>query len=155
MTAGTGAAGAEVGAGPLAHLRVLDFTALVQGPLATQILGDLGADVVKVERTEGEWSRHWGILDGHTHGETDSFLAFNRNKRSVACDLKDKATRDGLLEMGQRVRRSRRKLPTGGNGPPWSRLRRFCRPKPRGHIRQLVGLRYKWTCTQLVRVRTC
>jgi crotonobetainyl-CoA:carnitine CoA-transferase CaiB-like acyl-CoA transferase len=82
-------------------VRVLDFTALVQGPLATQILGDLGADIVKVERTEGEWSRHWGILDGHTHGETDSFLAFNRNKRSVACDLKDQATRDRLLEMGR------------------------------------------------------
>ena len=54
--------------GPLSHLRVLDFTALLQGPLATQILGDLGAGVVKIERVEGEWSRHWGILDGHTHG---------------------------------------------------------------------------------------
>ncbi len=43
-------------AGPLSHLRILDFTALVQGPLATQILGDLGADVVKIERPEGEWS---------------------------------------------------------------------------------------------------
>jgi crotonobetainyl-CoA:carnitine CoA-transferase CaiB-like acyl-CoA transferase len=96
-----GAAGAEVGAGPLAHVRVLDFTALVQGPLATQILGDLGADVVKIERLEGEWSRHWGILDGHTHGETDSFLAFNRNKRSVAADLKDEGTRDRMLEMGK------------------------------------------------------
>ena len=85
--------------GPLAHVRVLDFTALVQGPLATQILGDLGADVVKIERLEGEWSRHWGILDGHTHGETDSFLAFNRNKRSVAADLKDAAIRERLLGL--------------------------------------------------------
>jgi crotonobetainyl-CoA:carnitine CoA-transferase CaiB-like acyl-CoA transferase len=80
---------------------VLDFTALVQGPLATQILGDLGADVVKIERLEGEWSRHWGILDGHTHGETDSFLAFNRNKRSVAADLRHEGTRDRLLEMAK------------------------------------------------------
>jgi crotonobetainyl-CoA:carnitine CoA-transferase CaiB-like acyl-CoA transferase len=68
--------------GPLSHLRVPDFTALAQGPLATQILGDLGAGVVKIERVEGEWSRHWGILDGHTHGQTDSFLAFKRNKRA-------------------------------------------------------------------------
>ncbi|HMK96458.1 MAG TPA: CoA transferase [Acidimicrobiales bacterium] len=87
------------GDGPLSHVRVLDFTALVQGPLATQVLGDLGADVVKIERVEGEWSRHWGIGDGHTHGQTDSFLAFNRNKRSVVADLKDAATRDRLLEL--------------------------------------------------------
>ena len=101
MSGAAGTLGDEARGGPLSHLRVLDFTALVQGPLATQILGDLGAEVVKVERTEGEWSRHWGILDGHTHGETGSFLAFNRHKRSVDCDLKDKATRDRLLEIGQ------------------------------------------------------
>lgn len=85
--------------GPLGGLRVLDFTALVQGPLATQILGDLGADVVKIERPDGEWSRHWGILDGHTHGQTDSFLAFNRNKRSVTADLKSAPIRDRLLGL--------------------------------------------------------
>jgi crotonobetainyl-CoA:carnitine CoA-transferase CaiB-like acyl-CoA transferase len=87
--------------GPLAHIRVLDFTALVQGPLATQMLGDLGADVVKIERPEGEWSRHWGIADGHTHGETDSFLAFNRNKRSVIANLKDPAAIAHILEQSK------------------------------------------------------
>jgi crotonobetainyl-CoA:carnitine CoA-transferase CaiB-like acyl-CoA transferase len=94
-----GIVGEGDGGGPLAHVRVLDFTALVQGPLATQMLGDLGADVVKVERLEGEWSRHWGIANGHTHGQTDSFLAFNRNKRSVAVNLKDDATRERILEL--------------------------------------------------------
>jgi crotonobetainyl-CoA:carnitine CoA-transferase CaiB-like acyl-CoA transferase len=88
-----------INTGPLKHVRVLDFSALVQGPLATQILGDLGADVVKIERPEGEWSRHWGILNGRTHGETDSFLAFNRNKRSVAADLKDPSTRAAILDL--------------------------------------------------------
>ncbi len=88
-----------LGAGALGHLRILDFTALVQGPMATQILGDLGADVVKFERPEGEWSRHWGIGNGRTHGELDSFLAFNRNKRSVSVDLKDPATRARILEL--------------------------------------------------------
>ena len=87
--------------GPLSQIRVLDFTALVQGPLATQMLGDLGADVVKIERFEGEWSRHWGIADGHTHGQTDSFLAFNRNKRSVTADLKDPRTREQILELAK------------------------------------------------------
>jgi crotonobetainyl-CoA:carnitine CoA-transferase CaiB-like acyl-CoA transferase len=85
--------------GALSHLRVLDFTALVQGPLATQILGDLGADVIKFERLDGEWSRHWGIGNGRTHGELDSFLAFNRNKRSVAADLKDVDTRERILAL--------------------------------------------------------
>jgi crotonobetainyl-CoA:carnitine CoA-transferase CaiB-like acyl-CoA transferase len=75
--------------GPLAHLKVLDFTQLLQGPLATQILADLGADVIKFEKPGGEWMRHWGIKASRTHGEMDSFLAFNRNKRSVAVDLKD------------------------------------------------------------------
>jgi crotonobetainyl-CoA:carnitine CoA-transferase CaiB-like acyl-CoA transferase len=87
--------------GALSHLKVLDFTALVQGPLATQILGDLGADIIKFERPEGEWSRHWGIGNGRTHGELDSFLAFNRNKRSVAVDLKDPATRERILALSE------------------------------------------------------
>lgn len=85
--------------GPLAHVTVLDFTALLQGPLATQIFGDLGAEVIKFERPEGEWMRHWGILASTTHGEIDSFLAFNRNKRSVVADLKDDGTRARILEM--------------------------------------------------------
>src|SRR5262245_44128623 len=63
------------------------------------MLGDLGADVIKFERLDGEWSRHWGIGNGRTHGEIDSFLAFNRNKRSVAVDLKDPATRERILAM--------------------------------------------------------
>jgi len=91
----------QVSPGPLAHIRVLDFTALVQGPLATQMLGDLGAEVVKIERLEGEWSRHWGIADGHTHGQTDSFLAFNRNKKSVTADLKDPEVRRRILERSK------------------------------------------------------
>lgn len=94
--------GSDTG-GPLSHVRVLDFTALLQGPLATQILGDLGAEVIKLERAEGEWMRHWGILASRTHGEMDSFLAYNRNKHSVAADLKDPATRDRILELAADV----------------------------------------------------
>ncbi len=85
--------------GPLSHIRVLDFTALVQGPMATQLLGDLGADVIKFERAGGEWMRSWGILNGQSHGEMDSFLAFNRNKRSVAVDLRSPEVRDRILEL--------------------------------------------------------
>jgi crotonobetainyl-CoA:carnitine CoA-transferase CaiB-like acyl-CoA transferase len=83
--------------GPLSQIRVLDFSQLLQGPLATQILGDFGADVVKVEKPGGEWMRHWGILDSSTAGEMDSFLGFNRNKRSVTVDLKDERVTAALL----------------------------------------------------------
>jgi crotonobetainyl-CoA:carnitine CoA-transferase CaiB-like acyl-CoA transferase len=85
--------------GPLSHLRVLDFTQLLQGPLATQILADLGADVIKFEKPGGEWMRHWGIRASRTHGEMDSFLAFNRNKRSVTVDLKEPAAIAAILDL--------------------------------------------------------
>jgi crotonobetainyl-CoA:carnitine CoA-transferase CaiB-like acyl-CoA transferase len=85
--------------GPLSGVRVLDFTALVQGPMATQMLGDLGADVIKIEKVGGEWMRFWGILNGKSHGEMDSFLAFNRNKRSAEADLRDPQIRDRVLEL--------------------------------------------------------
>lgn len=89
--------------GPLSGLRVLDFTALLQGPLATQILADLGADVVKLEKEDGEWMRHWGVFMARTHGETDAFLAFNRNKRSVAVDLRDDDDRMRVLELAKKA----------------------------------------------------
>jgi crotonobetainyl-CoA:carnitine CoA-transferase CaiB-like acyl-CoA transferase len=89
--------------GPLHGIRVLDFTALLQGPLATQILADLGADVVKLEKHEGEWMRHWGIYMSRTHGETDAFLAFNRNKRSVAVDLRNDEDREAVLNLAARA----------------------------------------------------
>ena len=85
--------------GPLEGIRVLDFTALLQGPLATQILADLGADVVKLEKQEGEWMRQWGIFASRTYGETDAFLAFNRNKRSVAVDLRDPGDLERVLRL--------------------------------------------------------
>ena len=85
--------------GPLSGIRVLDFTALVQGPMATQMLGDLGADVVKIEKVGGEWMRFWGILNGQSYGEMDSFLAFNRNKRSAEADLRDPQVRERILEL--------------------------------------------------------
>lgn len=89
--------------GPLEGIRVLDFTALLQGPLATQILGDLGADVIKLEKQSGEWMRQWGIFMARTHGETDAFLSFNRNKRSVEVDLRDKKDRDSILELADKA----------------------------------------------------
>ncbi len=74
----------------LAGIKVLDFTHLLQGPFATQMLGDLGADVVKIERKgSGDSYRAWTFLNYWIGGtESPCYLAFNRNKRSLALDLK-------------------------------------------------------------------
>ena len=67
-------------------MRVLDLTAVVLGPLATQILGDYGADVIKVEPPEGDRMRANGVT--RHRGMSSIFLAINRNKRSLCIDLK-------------------------------------------------------------------
>ncbi len=83
----------ESPAGALAGLKVLDLTRVLAGPSATQILGDLGADVVKVERPGvGDDTRKWGPpflqdADGADTSESAYYLSANRNKRSIAIDF--------------------------------------------------------------------
>lgn len=72
--------------GPLVGVRVVDLTINVLGPLATQILGDLGADVIKVEPPGGDPMRRLG--PGHDIDMAAHFMALNRNKRSIELDLK-------------------------------------------------------------------
>ena len=72
---------------PLAGIRVLDLTQILAGPYCTMMLGDLGADVVKVERPDGDGTRRWG--PPFAGEESAYFLQVNRNKRSIAIDLKD------------------------------------------------------------------
>jgi succinate---hydroxymethylglutarate CoA-transferase len=77
---------------PLAGIRVLDFTRLFAGPFCTMLLGDLGADVVKLEAPEGDPLRRQGPPRFHDHSM--SFLAGNRNKRSAVLDLRSTTPKD-------------------------------------------------------------
>src|ERR1041384_5233049 len=79
--------------GPLTGLRVFDLTRILAGPMCTQILGDLGADVIKIERPgQGDDTRKWGPpfvkdKDGKDTTESACYLGINRNKRSVTLDV--------------------------------------------------------------------
>jgi crotonobetainyl-CoA:carnitine CoA-transferase CaiB-like acyl-CoA transferase len=84
-------------AGPLAGLRVLDITSVVMGPLATQMLGDLGADVITIEGARDDTNRRMGT--GPLPGLSDVSLNLLRNKRNVALDLKDERGREAALRL--------------------------------------------------------
>lgn len=87
--------------GPLDGVRVLDLSTVVSGPLCAQVLGDLGAEVIKVEAPNGDATRKMGLPDAS--GFTGWYLQFNRNKRGVSLDLKTDGGREALCRMAQEV----------------------------------------------------
>lgn len=91
--------------GALEGLRVLDFTQLLQGPYATQMLGDMGADVIKIEKPgSGDLYRSMTFFNEWIgEGESPCFLPWNRNKRSLAIDLKAPAAREVILKLAARA----------------------------------------------------
>jgi len=86
-------------AGPLAGVRILDCTSVVLGPWAAQQLGDLGADVIKIEPPAGDTTRQLGPR--RNPGMAAFFMGCNRNKRSVVLDLKQKEGREALFELAK------------------------------------------------------
>ena len=96
-------------AGPLAGLRVLDMSRILAGPYCTQLLGDMGADIIKVERPgTGDDTRSWGPpfvtgRDGRPTRESAYYLSANRNKRSLAIDMASPDGAEALRRIAARV----------------------------------------------------
>lgn len=84
---------------PLEGLRIIDMSAVVMGPFAAQILGDLGADVIKVEPHAGDTTRHVTPMRNKNMGWV--FLHANRNKRSLVLDLKDAEGKAAFLKLAE------------------------------------------------------
>lgn len=87
---------AEPVKGPLDGLRVIDLTRVLSGPFCTMLLGDLGADVIKIEPPKGDPVRGQGTM---TEGRSGYFAGFNRNKRSMVLDLYDAAGKEILRKL--------------------------------------------------------
>ncbi len=83
--------------GPLSGIRILDLTSVVFGPLATQILGDMGADVIKIEGPEGDTTRYTG--PARSKDMAALFMGINRSKRSLVLDLKQQGAKDALWRL--------------------------------------------------------
>lgn len=86
---------------PLSGVRVLDLTRVLAGPFCTMLLADLGADVVKIERAEGDDARRFGPF--LPSGESAYFAGINRGKRSIVLDLKHEADRATFLRLVERA----------------------------------------------------
>lgn len=90
--------------GPLSGIRVLDLTQMLAGPICTMRMGDLGADVLKVEPPgTGEWTRTHGFANAEIAGHTTAYLGLNRNKRSVAIDLKNPEGLSTFMELAKKA----------------------------------------------------
>lgn len=83
----------------LKGIKVLSFTHFLQGPSAVQMLADLGAEVIKIERTGGAYERFWSGMDTFPNGVSVFFLLANRNQKSLALDLRSEEGKSVILKL--------------------------------------------------------
>ena len=115
--------------GPLDGVRILDCTSVVLGPWAAQQLGDLGADVIKIEPPEGDTTRQLGPR--RNPGMAAFYLGCNRSKRSLVLDLKQEAGKQRAVPARRARRRADAQLPARAGGAAGRGLRRFEKINPR------------------------
>ena len=82
---------------PLSGLKVVDLTNIIMGPYTTQLLGDLGADIIKVEDIHGDMTRNIGVQK--SSNMSSMYLGVNRNKRSIVLDLKKNISKKVLWKL--------------------------------------------------------
>ena len=107
----------------LKGIRVVSFNHFLLGPMGIQALGDLGADVISVESADGAWQRHWAGGNIFHDGQSALHLCANRNKRSVAIDLKSPKGREHRAAPGRYRRRGGGEFPPRRDGETGARLR--------------------------------
>lgn len=83
----------------LKGIKVLSFTHFMQGPSSVQMLADLGADVIKIERPKGAYERYWSGMDTFRNGVSVFFLLANRNQKSLAIDLRSEEAKELLYKL--------------------------------------------------------
>ena len=100
--------------GALDGIRIIDMTQAMSGPFATMLLGDLGAEIIKVEPPEGDQTRSWA--PPYMNGLSSYFMSTNRNKKSISIDLKTPPRKGNPQETYRKFRCAGGKLQTGCNG---------------------------------------